>query len=224
MLFSASFMGAGILQLPLQLFWQMKQLTVGLILARVSQLVVIGMTLFILFTQVDFTSSEPASIQAFARILGSVVISGVTQASYVRWQGQRHLPLRRTRDRSFTKNILRTNRQYGLAYYLSSFHTLIVLILLSIFYPTAQGYTLVGVWALALGLIEILLIVPSALGNSLIHNVAGTTSETMKKKFGSLLMLIVWIGLLIIVLFSIFAPHIISFVGGPAFLHTSTQW
>lgn len=38
MLFSALFMMAGILQLPLQLFWKMEHVSIGLILARVSQL------------------------------------------------------------------------------------------------------------------------------------------------------------------------------------------
>jgi hypothetical protein len=38
MLFSASFMTAGILQTPLQLFRKMEQVSIGLILARVSQL------------------------------------------------------------------------------------------------------------------------------------------------------------------------------------------
>jgi hypothetical protein len=39
---------------------------------------------------------------------------------------------------NFSKNIIGANRRYGLAYYLSSFHTLAVLILLSVFYPTLE--------------------------------------------------------------------------------------
>jgi 1,4-dihydroxy-2-naphthoate octaprenyltransferase len=38
MLFSASFMTAGILQIPLQLFWKMEQVSIALICARVGQL------------------------------------------------------------------------------------------------------------------------------------------------------------------------------------------
>lgn len=38
MIFSALFMIAGILQLPLQLFWKMEHVSIGLILARVSQI------------------------------------------------------------------------------------------------------------------------------------------------------------------------------------------
>jgi hypothetical protein len=56
MIFSASFMAAGILQLPLQLFWRMKDLSVGLILARVSQIILLIITIFVLLPSVDFTS------------------------------------------------------------------------------------------------------------------------------------------------------------------------
>ncbi len=75
MLFSASFMSAGILQLPLQLFWKMRQLTAGLILARFSQLIVIAVTVFVLFSSVDFTGSSAHSVNAFVWILISVVAS-----------------------------------------------------------------------------------------------------------------------------------------------------
>ncbi len=224
MLFSASFMSAGILQLPLQLYRQMKQLTVGLILARVAQLLVVVVPVFLLFTNVDFVGSSSHAVDAFMWILASVVMSGTVQALYVWRAWNRYLPLKRVRDRSFTKKILGANRQYGVAYYLSSFHTLVVVILISIFYPTSQGYTEVWIWALALGLIEILLIIPSALGNSLIHDVAGATHEQMMKKFGSLLTLILWIGGLITIIFIVFAPHIISFVGGEKFLSTGNIW
>ncbi len=212
MLFSASFMSAGILQLPLQLFWKMKQLTVGLILARVSQLIVIAITVFVLFSSVDFAGSTAHSVNAFVWILLSVVVSGVTQAAYVWRTGKRFLPLKRTRDRSFTKSILSANRQYGFAYYLSSFHTLIVLILLSIFYPTIEGYTYAGTWALGLSLIEILLIVPSALGNSLIHSTAHEGTETQREKFGNLAMLVIWIGCFVTVMFKWFGTPLISFL------------
>lgn len=41
MLFSAGFMIAGIIQLPIQLFWKMEHVSIALILARISQLIVI---------------------------------------------------------------------------------------------------------------------------------------------------------------------------------------
>ena len=104
------------------------------------------------------------------------------------------------------------NRQYGIAYYLSSFHTLIVLILLSIFYPTIEGYTYAGTRALGLSLIEILLIVPSSLGNSLIHSTAHESIEIQKTKFGALWMLVVWIGCLVTILFLLFGKPLITFL------------
>lgn len=41
MVFSALFMVAGIIQLPLQLFWKMEQVSIALVLARISQIVVL---------------------------------------------------------------------------------------------------------------------------------------------------------------------------------------
>lgn len=38
MIFSALFMMAGILQLPLQLFWKMEHVSIGLVIARLSQI------------------------------------------------------------------------------------------------------------------------------------------------------------------------------------------
>jgi hypothetical protein len=40
MLFSATFMLAGIVQLPLQLYWKMEQVSIGLTVARVAQLAI----------------------------------------------------------------------------------------------------------------------------------------------------------------------------------------
>gem|GEM_PF-1158102 len=133
-------------------------------------------------------------------------------------QSNKHLPIRPQLDWSFTKSFLLGNRKYGIAYYLSSFHTLIVLILLSIFYPTIEGYTYAGTWALGLSLIEILLIVPSSLGNSLIHSTSHENIDEQKTKFGALFMLVVWIGCLVTILFSLFATPLISFLGGSKYL------
>ncbi|HPC34612.1 MAG TPA: oligosaccharide flippase family protein [Candidatus Absconditabacterales bacterium] len=89
MIFSASFMAAGILQLPLQLFWRMKDLSVGLILARISQIIILIITIFVLFPSVDFTSGDPKSIIAFCLILLSVVVSGLTQIFYVLYKSNK---------------------------------------------------------------------------------------------------------------------------------------
>ncbi|USN54766.1 MAG: hypothetical protein H6765_09920 [Candidatus Peribacteria bacterium] len=136
----------------------------------------------------------------------------MVQLIYVWRQSNKSLRFQWVFDWKFSWSILSTNRRYGLAYYLSSFHTLAVLILLSMFYPTIQGFTYAGTWALALSLIEILLVVPSALGNSLIHKIAHVSQEQKMKSFGNLLTFILWISGIIIVNFTIFAPHIINFI------------
>ena len=41
MMFSALFMVAGIVQLPLQLFWKMEHVSIALVLARISQIIVL---------------------------------------------------------------------------------------------------------------------------------------------------------------------------------------
>lgn len=41
-LFSAVFMASSMIQLPLQLFWQMKKVTIALTIARVAQLIVLA--------------------------------------------------------------------------------------------------------------------------------------------------------------------------------------
>jgi O-antigen/teichoic acid export membrane protein len=181
MLFSASFMTAGILQLPLQLFWKMEQVSIGLIIARVVQLTILALTVYILFPGQTFTHTGP--ISPFLMIIFSVLASGIAQGCYVYRAGRKFLRFTRVRDWSFTKSIITDNRQYGIAYYLSSFHTLIVLILLSIFYPSIANFDYVGIWALALSLLEILLIVPSSLGNSLIHKLSHASHETKITSF-----------------------------------------
>ncbi len=228
MLFSASFMTSGILQLPLQLYRRMKDLTIGLILARVSQFAILLLTVFVLFPQVDFstTSWEPVStnsIIAFCLILFSVVASALTQWIYVFKKGANYLKLKIIYDRNFTKNIFKTNRKYGISYYLSSFHILIVLIFLSNFYPSSEGYHYVGIWALGLALIEIFLIIPSALGNSLLHSIWDKTLKEKKISFGSLMNLSIWIWGLILANFTLFSSNAIQLIWGTKYLE-ATIW
>lgn len=145
-------------------------------------------------------------------IVFSVLASGIAQGIYVYRQGKKLLPFTWIWDRQFTKAMVLDNRQYGFAYYLSSFHTLIVLILLSIFYPSISNFDYVGIRALALSLLEILLIVPSALGNSLIHKLSHANRETKIKSFGALLSIVVWIASIVTINFTLFANDIIRFV------------
>ena len=74
LLFSASFMFAGIQQLPLQIFWKMEKLSITLITARLSQLVILLPVVYLLFKRVDFMSGPTTvSVIAFCLILFSVV-------------------------------------------------------------------------------------------------------------------------------------------------------
>ncbi len=221
MLFSASFMSAGILQTPLQLFRKMEQVSIWLILARVSQLSVLAGVIYLGRTHVDFTWNDATT--PFVWILWSVLISWIIQTLYVTRQSNKYLPIRPQFDRSFSRSFLVWNRQYGIAYYLSSFHTLIVLILLSIFYPTIEGYTYAWTWALWLSLIEILLIVPSSLWNSLIHSTAHADLAEQKAKFGALGMLVIRIGCFVTILFLLFWTPLINFLWGSKYLGTGTE-
>ncbi|HCB51854.1 TPA: hypothetical protein DEP21_04815 [Patescibacteria group bacterium] len=67
-------------------------------------------------------------------------------------------------------------------------------------------------------MIEILLIIPSSLGNSLLHKVASYTEENKRKSMGNLLLMIIWIGGIVAVNFWIFAEWIIKFVSGKEFI------
>jgi O-antigen/teichoic acid export membrane protein len=105
---------------------------------------------------------------------------------------------------------------------------LIVLLFLWWFYPTSSGHDYTGVWALSLTLIEILLIIPSSLGNSLLHKVSGYSLIDKRKSMGNLLLLIFWIGGMIAINFWLFADQIILVVSWKAFLWSfaslATRW
>ena len=220
MIFSASVMFAGIQQLPLQLFWKMEQLSITLITARISQILILVPVVYIFFKNPDFWSTTTISIVAFCLILFSVVGSGIGQNIEIHLRANRILPLRIVFDRKFTKDIVTTNRRYWISYFLSSFHTLIVLLFLGRFYPTSGGNDYAGVWALALSLIEILLIIPQALGNSLLHKIATYTEINKRKSMWSLMMMMIWIWGLSAINFAVFATPIIKFIAGPKFLGT----
>jgi hypothetical protein len=83
MIFSGSFMMSGIVQLPLQIYWKMEKLSIALFLARVGQILVLVLTIFVLFPHVTFDGSI-SSIVAFCLILFSVLASGIAQGLFVR--------------------------------------------------------------------------------------------------------------------------------------------
>lgn len=78
MLFSASFMAAGILQLPLQLFRGMKHVSIGLSLARIMQIIVLVCIVW-LYKNPDFNIANHNSITAFLLMIGSVLASAAVQ-------------------------------------------------------------------------------------------------------------------------------------------------
>lgn len=227
MIFSSSFMFAWIQQLPLQIFRRMDQLSRTLITARLSQIAILVPVVFFIFKHMTFNGST-ISIIAFCCIMFSVVASSIGQNIEIHLRSKKILPLKITFDWKFTKEIILRNWQYGVSYYLSSFHTLIVLLFLGWFFPTSWGHDYSGIWALALSLVEILLIIPSALWNSLLHKISNYSLINKRKSMGNLLLLIFFIWWLIAINFRLFSDQIILLVSGKAFLGSfatlTTRW
>lgn len=223
MLFSASFMAAGILQLPLQLFRGMKHVSIALSLARIMQIIVL-VAIVLLYKNVDFSVASERSITAFLLMIWSVLASAAVQGRYVRKVSNRHIKLRLKPDRKFTREIIKENRQYWLAYCLSSLHTLWVMILLGIFFPTKDGFAYIGMRAVASALMEILLIVPSSLGNSIVHKVTEYSDNLKRKSYGNLLVFVTRIGLVFVANFRLFDSNIIYLVSWSEFLSEFVGW
>lgn len=218
MLFSASFMFAWIQQLPLQIFWKMKQLSMTLITARLSQLLILVPVVYLFFNKVSFDTTSTVSILAFCLVIFSVVASGVGQNIEIHRRARKILPLKISFDRKFTKDIVKKNRQYGVSYYLSSFHTLLVLIFLWWYFPTSSGHDYAGMRALSLALIEILLIIPSSLWNSLLHKISAYSTNNKLKSMWNLMILIFWIGALVTINFVVFPEYVIQIVSWKEFM------
>lgn len=221
MCYSASNMYAGIQQLPLQIFWKMKRLTWSLIIARFSQLFVLLPVVFIFFSNIDFQEAgweTPIMILAFCLVVFSVVASSLWQNVEMHLRTKDLLPLKIRINMPFIKDLLKKNRKYWFSYFFSSFHTLLVLMFLWWFFPTASWYKYAGIWALALSLIEILLIIPSSLGNSLLHKIPHYSDENKKKSLWNLMLLVGWLWAIIAINFWVFAEDIIIFVSSKAFL------
>lgn len=223
MLFSASFMFAGIIQLPLQLFWKMKHLSISLVISRIVQIIILFFSIYFAFKWVNFDWNTK-SIISFQVILFSVFISWFAQFLYVYLVWRKYIDFKLKLDWNYEKYLLKTNWQYWLAYYISSFHTLIVTILLSIFFPTIEWFKYAWIWALALSLIEILLIVPSALGNSSIHRITAYEDKKKMESFWNLMLFILWIWIVFLINFTIFSKDIIYFIWWEKFLSNWQVW
>jgi O-antigen/teichoic acid export membrane protein len=157
-------------------------------------------------------------ILAFCLVVFSVVASSLWQNVEMHLRTRDLLPLKIRINIPFIKDLLKKNWKYGFSYFFSSFHTLLVLMFLWWFFPTASWYKYAGIWALALSLIEILLIIPSSLWNSLLHKIPNYSDENKKKSLWNLMLLVWWIWTIIAVNFWVFAEDIIVFVSSNAFL------
>ena len=220
MLYSASNMFVGIQQLPLQLFWKMNRLSWSLIVARLSQLAVLLPTVYLIFKWVSFESEavNPTTVLAFCCVIFSVVASSIWQNVDVHLRTKDLLPFKIDIDFKFIKWIFKENWRYWFSYFFSSFHTLIVLMFLGWYFPTAQWYEYVWYWALALSLLEILLIIPSSLGNSLLHKIPTYSNLDKRKSMWNLLTLVGWIWWIIAIDFWVFNRDVILFVSSREFL------
>ena len=220
MLYSASNMFVWIQQLPLQLFWKMNRLSWSLIVARLSQLAVLLPTVYLIFKWVSFDWDvvNTTTVLAFCCVIFSVVASSIWQNVDVHLRTRNLLPFKIDIDLKFIKNIFKENWRYGFSYFFSSFHTLIVLMFLGWYFPTAHGYEYVWYWALSLSLLEILLIIPSSLWNSLLHKIPTYSTLNKRKSMWNLLTLVAWIWWIIAINFWVFNRDVILFVSSKDFI------
>jgi hypothetical protein len=130
----------------------------------------------------------------FVTIIGSVLVSGIAQLIYTYYQTSKHLRVTLIPDRQFTRDITRRNAAYGLAYFLSSMHTLAIAVIIGLVYPTISANPEQGIRKLPLGIIVVLIIIPSSLGNSMIHKIADYSTAMKRAAIGHLITLMIWIG------------------------------
>jgi len=226
MLFSASFLAAGIQQIPLQLYWKMEKITVALTISRIVQIAVLAVWVYFIWPNVTFDSNHPnnTTIMAFAFVMGTVLLSGIVQNIYVHIASKKILPVKVVFDFKFIFALIKRNLKYWLGYYISSFHFLLVSILLSVIFPTVKDFDYVGIWSFALSLIEVLLIIPSALGNSFIHKISSLTDTEKKNSYWNLFIFIIWIGFVFLINLCVFNHSIIHFVWWDKYISTPWIW
>ena len=135
---------AGIIQLPLQLFWKMEQVSIALVLARVAQLSMLGVV--VRGNRRGSIDHEAVPLGLFLLMVGSVSLSSIVQTLYTRRQSNRYISLRMVPFRKPMIHHIRDNGKYGLAFFLSSFHILLISIMISIVYPTVDGFLFAGIW------------------------------------------------------------------------------
>ena len=217
--FSASVMYAGIQQLPLQIFWKMEKLSIALITARLTQLAILVPVVYIFFKHIDFVSTPTGiSVLAFCLVVFSVVWSSLGQNVEISLRAKKYLPLKIIRDWKFIRDTIKKNRNYWVSYYFSGFHTMLPLLFLTWFYPTISGKDYSWLRGLSMWLVELLLIIPPALGNSLLHKIPTYKEKNKLKSLGSLMNLMIRVGWIFAINFRIFARMIILVCANKSFL------
>lgn len=225
MIYSAGAMAAGIIQLPLQVYRKMEQVTFSLIGARISQVIVLAIALFWIYPTSAFPSGNLSiPVGAFLLVMLSVVISSGAQFLYTYLQAKSYIKLRRVPFVQFTWQTIKQHWQYGVGFFLSSAPMLAVILLLSWIYPTGAGFHYAGVRNLAMSLIMILLVIPPSIGNSLLHKVTNFPLPAKQRLFGSFLTIIWWIWWLIIANAIMFAPQVMHLIGGATYVSSPAVW
>ncbi len=219
MLFSAVFMASSMIQLPLQLFWQMKKVTIALTFARIAQLVVL---VVLLYWFVPGLWWNEMSVWIFVAIVWSILVSGLAQLAYTRSQTRKYLAVSIVPDWHFTWNITKSNAAYWLAYFLSSMHTLAISVIIWIIFPTIAGFPEQWIRKLPLGIMVVLIIIPSSIWNSMIHKIAWEETDVQRSSIGHLITLMVAVWSLVIAAALAFAPQIIWIIWWADYLSTWT--
>lgn len=206
MIFSASVMLTNVVQLPLQLHRRMHHASIAITLSRVVQL---ALTIAIIVAFPVF------SMTSWLWIMLVTALSGVLQCVYTAIRAHRYLPLRLHWHRASIRELLRENISYGIAHFLWSFQAVLILWLLSLLYPTIDGYVIVWLRALALAFYEILLVVPLSLANSFVHSI---DIKHLSCWFWALSSLFLWLWAMIWINVFLFSRDIISLVPDTSYL------
>lgn len=217
MVYSATALGGSMFRLPLQLNWDMKHVTIALFLARIAQILVLILTIYV-FAPVDSFSVENLPLAVFLAVVWSALVSAIVEFLYVYFVGNKHIRLVRVSFLSFWKEFIVEKWKYGMSQFFAGLYIPLILVLLSVLYPTIEWFEYVGQWWLALSLVGMLLIVPSSLGNSMLHKVSWSDLKSQSYNFWSFFLLMLWLWLLLLVNFLIYAKPIIYFVSWEKYL------
>lgn len=89
-------MASSMIQLPLQLFRQMKKVTIALTIARIAQIAVL---VAMIRRIAPGMGGHDMPIRIFVTIMGSILISGIAQLIYTYHETSKHLKIKLIPDR-----------------------------------------------------------------------------------------------------------------------------